>query len=185
MALRHSVSPAAFEAAYEEHVGFVWRALARRGVEPSALEDTTQEVFLVTHRHWGAWEGRASMRAWLWGVVRRVAATHRRTQNRLRRKHGSLAALLPAPAPGLDQRLDHRARLRTLAEAIDRLDPKLREVFVLATLESMTAPAIAELLDCNVNTIYTRLRRARARISAAISEVELELEIPGATGGLP
>ncbi|EDM75056.1 hypothetical protein PPSIR1_38921 [Plesiocystis pacifica SIR-1] len=178
MAVRHPVPRAAFEAAYGEHVDFVWRALARHGVERAALEDATQEVFLVAHRHWGAWEGQASMRAWLWGVARRVASTHLRTRNRRARKHGSLVALLSsssrpeAGGGGLDARLDDRARLRTLAAAIDALEPKLREVFVLADLEDMTAPAIAELLGCNLNTIYTRLRRARAKIRAAMSEAE-------------
>src|SRR5687768_5089296 len=81
-----------FDAAYRAHFGFVWRMLARQGVPSSALEDAAQEVFMVAHRHWGAWHGRASIRAYLFGVARRVAATSRRTQQRQRNKLAQMPA---------------------------------------------------------------------------------------------
>jgi RNA polymerase sigma-70 factor (ECF subfamily) len=155
-----------FAAAYRAHVDFVWRVLARRGVHASALEDATQEVFVVAHRHWGVWKDRATMRAWLYGVARRVASTHHRGQRRRQRK---LAALIPPESPDLEASIEGRARLVALAQAIDSLDPVHREIFVLADIDQMTAPAIAEALGCNVSTIYTRLRRARARVIQAMT----------------
>lgn len=163
-------SPSEFAAAYREHVEFVWRVLARRGVGEADLEDATQEVFVISHRRWGAWEGQASMRTWLYGVACRVASTHHRGRRRQQRKHDDLP---PPPAePGLDTRLEDRARLAALARAIDELEPEQREVFVLADIESMTVPAIAEILGRNVDTIYSRLRRARARIVRAMAARE-------------
>lgn len=165
----HAAAPAAeFAAAYRAHVDFVWRLLAQRGVPSAQLEDATQEVFLVVHRRWGAWQGRTSMRAWLCGVVRRVASTHHRGERRKRRKHEALPP--PASEPPLDDRLEQRDRLLALHQAIAALDPKQREVFVLADVESMSAPEIADALDCNLNTVYSRLRRARSSISRAMAE---------------
>lgn len=159
---------ASFAAAYETHVDFVWRVLARYGVETSALEDATQEVFIVAHRQWGDWEEDGSMRAWLYGVARRVGLKHYRTRSRRKRRETTFAAQLSAAAPDLDARLDAGAHLRSLAKAIDTLSPAHREVFVLADIESMKAPTIAELLGCKLNTVYSRLRRARASVEAAI-----------------
>jgi len=50
---------------------------------------------------------------------------------------------------------------------LEELDESKREVLVLAQLEEMTVPEIAEVLGANVNTIYARLRAARAEFEAA------------------
>lgn len=155
-------SKSEFDAAYRAHFGFVWRVLARQGVPAAALEDAVQEVFMVTHRQWGAWDGRASIRAYLFGIARRVAATSRRTQQRQRNKLDALPS--HSPESGLDDQFDDRQRLDHLAAAIERLDPERRDVFVLSDIEGLSAPEIADALGCKLNTVYSRLRRARAMV---------------------
>lgn len=161
---------AEFEAAYRANFGFVWRVLARQGVPAAALEDAVQEVFMVVHRHWGAWHDRVSIRAYLFGVARRVAATSRRTQQRQQNKLGALPPRGPDPA--LDDQFDDRQRLDHLGRAIERLDPVRREVFVLADIEGLSAPEIADALDCKLNTVYSRLRRAREEVVQAMAELD-------------
>ncbi len=161
---------AEFTAVYRDHADFVWRTLARRGVAVADLEDATQEVFVVTHRRWGAWEGRASIRAWLFGVARHVATTYHRSEGRQRRKLDAL--LPPSDEPPLDDRIDAQTRLDALAAAIAALDPERRDVFVLADIEGFSAPEIADALDCKLNTVYSRLRRARATVAAAMVEAD-------------
>src|SRR5690349_5822056 len=73
-----------FREVYDSHFAFVWRAVANRGVPPSALDDVVQEVFLVVHRKLDEFEGRSSVRTWLAGIVRRVVADHAKKRgNRL------------------------------------------------------------------------------------------------------
>ncbi len=159
-----------FDAAYRAHFGFVWRVLARQGVPDAALEDAAQEVFMVAHRHWGAWDGRASIRAYLFGVARRVAATSRRTHQRQRNK---LEALPPrAPEVALDDQFEDRERLDHLAAAIGRLDRDRRDVFVLSDIEGLSAPEIADALGCKLNTVYSRLRRARRDVIEAMASFD-------------
>ena len=131
-----------------------------------------QEVFIVAHRRWGAWEGQASIRAWLYGVARRVASTHHRTASRQRRKQEALPR--PAPEPSLDVRLEDRARLDALSRAIASLEDDQRDVFTLADIEELTAPEIAEALGCKLNTVYSRLRRARAKVTSAMEQFEAD-----------
>ena len=168
MARRQSVTSAQFAEVYRAHVDFVWRVLARSGVAPEALEDATQEVFIVAHRRFGVWEGQAAIRTWLYGVARKVAATQQRGERRRRRKH---AALLPPPAGhGPDQAVAARHELERLARVISTLDPRLSEVLILTELEGLSGPEIAELLGVELNTVYTRLRRARARVAARFEQ---------------
>jgi RNA polymerase sigma-70 factor (ECF subfamily) len=163
-------SKSEFDAAYRAHFGFVWRVLARQGVPVAALEDAVQEVFMVMHRHWGAWHGRASLRAYLFGIARRVAATSRRTQQRQRNKLDAIPAR--SPESGLDDQFDDRQRLDHLAAAIERLDPERREVFVLSDIEGLSAPEIADALGCKLNTVYSRLRRARERVIEEMASLD-------------
>src|SRR5688572_25865929 len=60
-----------FEAVYAEHFAMVWRLVAHR-VPQAALDDVVQEVFLVVHRKLPEFEGRSTVRTWVFGIVRRV-----------------------------------------------------------------------------------------------------------------
>lgn len=166
----HATAPAdpplsaEFEALYHEHFAFVWRTLRRFGVGDASLDDATQDVFVVAHRRFGTWE--SSPRVWLHGVAKRVASKHRRGADRHARKLAALPS--PSEARAIDEHLVARSELERIAAALDRLAPERREVYVLAELEQLSAPEIAELLGCKLNTVYSRLRRARADLDAAL-----------------
>lgn len=158
---------AEFEALYHEHFAFVWRTLRRFGVPRAALDDATQDVFIVAHRRFGIWEQQSSVRVWLHGVAKRVASKHRRGLDRHDRKIAALP--IPERPRQLDEHLADRDELERIARAIDRLEPERRQVYVLAELEGFSAPEIAEALECKLNTVYSRLRRARADLDAALA----------------
>jgi RNA polymerase sigma-70 factor (ECF subfamily) len=168
---------AEFESLYREHFAFVWRTLRRFGVGDAHLEDTAQEVFLVAHRRVGAWHEWSSPRAWLFGVARRVAADHRRGRDRHARKLAALPELdgpaFPTEAPSLEDHLDEQHRLRAVAQAIAALAPDRRTVYVLAELEDLSAPEIAQACEIKLNTVYSRLRRARQDVAATLDAAGL------------
>ncbi|WP_437725047.1 RNA polymerase sigma factor [Sorangium sp. So ce861] len=166
--------PPGVEALYDEHFAFVWRSLRRLGVADAAVDDAVQDVFLVVHRRLAEFEGRSSMKTWLFGIVLRVARAQRR--NALRRGASELAVEAPedpeaVAGPEADQpdaRTEQAEAVRIFYELLDELDEEKREVFVLAELEQMTAPAIAEVAGINVNTVYSRLRAARHDFEQAV-----------------
>ena len=51
---------------------------------------------------------------------------------------------------------------------LETLDDDRRAVFVLAELEQMTAPEIAEALNANPSTVYSRLASARKALLAYV-----------------
>jgi RNA polymerase sigma-70 factor (ECF subfamily) len=164
-----------FEQVYREHFPFVWRNLRRVGVPESALDDAAQDVFVVVYRRLAELTGPRLVRPWLSAILLRVAADHRR---RARRKDDPTRS--EADGPGLDSIPDPRGkspqtsaeeadRLRLLHRVLDDLDWPKREVFVLAELEQMSSPEIAEALGIPVNTVYSRLRTARKEFSQALA----------------
>src|SRR5207302_10408961 len=70
---------------FRQYAPFVWRALRRLGVPESDVEDVCQEVFVVVHRKLGDFEGRSSLRTWIYGICTRTASDYRRS-GRVRRE---------------------------------------------------------------------------------------------------
>lgn len=160
--------PLRLEEIYEACFDFVWRSARRMGVAEAAVDDVVQEVFLVAHRRLGDFEGRSSVKTWLFSILLRVVSDHRRT---LRRKGG----LAPLPeglradeAESPVEQTEQREAVRLLHALLATLDDDKRAVFVLAELEQLTAPEIADALGLNLNTVYSRLRAARREFDKAL-----------------
>jgi RNA polymerase sigma-70 factor (ECF subfamily) len=156
-----------FDAIYEAHVAFVWRNLRRFGLYESELPDATQDTFVVVHRRLPELAELSSLRAWIFSILRRVAARYRRVRRPGEELNPEQHSLATGPSLGPEQDAERAEALRWMLSLLEELDEEKRSVFVLAELEEMTAPEIAKALDCNVNTVYSRLRVARERLRIA------------------
>ncbi len=157
-----------FALVYNDYFDFVWRSLRRLGVPEANVDDALQDVFVVVHRRLGEFAGRSSLKTWLFGIAVRVTSDHRR---RARRKggHEPLDEAVVDPAPGPQEQAANAELLGLLDRALDALDDERRAVFVLAELEQMSAPEIAEALGVKLNTVYSRLRLARQDFERALA----------------
>jgi RNA polymerase sigma-70 factor, ECF subfamily len=160
----------AFEGIYEQHVDFVWRSARRLGVDELAADDVVQQVFLVVHRRLGEFEGRSSLKTWLFSILLHVAREHRRG---LRRKSPHWAHEPVDPdliADGTANPHEALARMeawRTIDELLETLEGDKRVVFVMAELEEMTAQEISEATGLAPKVVYSRLRAARTDFERA------------------
>ncbi len=167
---------ASFRVMYDAHVDFVWRNLRRLGVATADVEDRTQEVFVIAHRRFDQFEDRGhGPRAWLFQIVIRVASDARRH----RRRHpedsdGGVAELRGWIEPEQPVELARREALTRLDEALSSIDVARRAVLVLHEIEEMTAPEIGRVLGIPLNTVYSRLRVARAELEQALARMALE-----------
>jgi RNA polymerase sigma-70 factor (ECF subfamily) len=171
-----------FASVYEEHFTFVWTSARRLGVPEAFVEDAVQEVFVIVHRRLDEFEGRSSMKTWLFGILRNVTREVRRSIRRKSPHHARPDArvdphdLVAAAEDRPDQLAERSDDNRVLHALLDRLDDDKREVFVLAELEQFSAPEIAEALGTNVNTVYSRLRHARHEFAEAAARYRARLK---------
>ena len=159
-----------FEHAYDVYFDFVWRAMRRLGVHEAAIEDAVHDAFLVVHRQLPRFEGRSTLKTWLYGIALRVARDYRR---RDRRKGGLQALNDDISAEGRtpeEASADHEA-VRLLDRVLSELDEDKREAYVLAEIEGMNVPEIAELVGVNLNTLYSRLRIARTHVETRLQRL--------------
>jgi RNA polymerase sigma-70 factor (ECF subfamily) len=159
--------PRDFETLYQENVAFVWRNLRRLGVPAAQTDDACQDVFLVVHRRWNDFAGKSSVKTWLFGIALRVASEHRRKLRRTNTLDAPVEDLGSTAATPFDS-LQRRQAAQLLEQFLGCLSETNRPVFILAELEQMTAPEIAESLSLNLNTVYSRLRLARRTFDRAV-----------------
>ena len=154
-----------FRALYQAHFAFVWRTLLHFGVPSAFAEDAAQEVFVTLHRRLDEYDGRTQLRSWLWGMCRGVAQTQRRSALRADRR--ASVAPPPSPEPPPDDALERRQAAAMVQELLASLPQDLRDVFVLIEIEGLSAAEAAEAVGTNLNTVYSRLRLARAGFERA------------------
>ncbi len=149
---------------FDEHARYVWRTLRHLGVADADLEDVCQEVFVTVHRKLPEFEGRSKLRTWLYGICLRVASDYRRRAY-IRRERAVPDPLQGAAEPSGNQP-DMRVELRaTLVRLLDALDEDKRAVLVLYEIEGLSMKEVAEIVDCPLQTAYSRLHAARRRIA--------------------
>jgi RNA polymerase sigma-70 factor (ECF subfamily) len=159
-----------FTAVYAAELSWVWRTLWRLGVADADLEDAAHDVFVVVHRKLDEYDPARPLRPWLFGICFRTALDRRRRAH-VRHERGDDDAVDSA---GDDGAFDpHRAAERNEARAVvqaglARLPLEQRAVFVLHELEGLPVPACADVLGAPINTLYSRLRLARAAFCAAV-----------------
>jgi len=137
------------------HRDFV-RRLARRLVRDEArAEDVVQDTYVAAlrnpPRHAGA------LRAWLASVVRKIAFTHRRSEQRRRDREEQAPPGRPLPAP---EEVAERAQWhQRVVNAVMELDEPYRSTLLLRYFEDLNSSEIARVHDVPPATVRTRVKR--------------------------
>jgi RNA polymerase sigma-70 factor (ECF subfamily) len=142
----------------------VWRFCAHLG-DPGDADDLTQEVYLRAIKALPRFRGESSIRTWLLVIARRSVADHIRTQQRRR-------AAVPAAAPNTAPP-DDRVVLRAV---VDGLAEQRRTAFVLTQVLGLSYAEAAEVCQCPVGTIRSRVARARHDLVAALDDAAEDRE---------
>jgi RNA polymerase sigma-70 factor (ECF subfamily) len=143
-----------------EYAPVAFAFLRRLGTHPDELDDACQEVFLRFFRHLADFRGEAELKTWLF----RLCATEARRARRRRRIAATLTTLLarePAPHAVAPATRSDATMQRLVAEALDRMAPAQREVFVLFQIAGFTGKEVARLRGDSLPASFRRLYEAQ------------------------
>jgi len=153
---------------YQRHRASVYRFALLWSGSGAVAADVTQDVFVHLLGHAGDYDAaRGPLLPWLLGIARNFA--HKRAG-----VDGRYAPEVEPPdiadgrAPPPDEAIDGRRALERLREAIAALPPHYRDVLVLVELAERSYAEAAAICGCELNTVRSRLFRARALIARAI-----------------
>jgi len=168
----------AFERIYRAASGFVYNVAFRITNDAQESQEVTQDVFLKIHRHLKDFEFRSSFTTWAYRIATNTALTACKRKSRhtgCREDFETVIATHPAPddsAAGLTEEEERRERQAAVQSLLDRLNPGHRMVIVLREIEGLSYQEISRTLKINLNTVRTRLRRAREALLAAADKGE-------------
>ncbi|MFH0827066.1 MAG: RNA polymerase sigma factor [Candidatus Omnitrophota bacterium] len=153
----------AFEQIYKAFRSFVYNVALRITRNSADAEEVTQDVFMKIYRNLKRFEFRSSFRTWVYRIAMNTAINQYR---RSRREEGgrvdyeSVAGELASEHSTVEDLIekDNEDRLKVLLE---RLNPKQKACLVLRELQGFSYAEIAATLKIPVNTVRTRLKRAR------------------------
>jgi RNA polymerase sigma-70 factor, ECF subfamily len=134
-------------------------------------DDVTQEAFLRAHRALASYDRGRPFGPWICRIAANLAINHVRSPEAREEAldEGALDRSPAAVSDGpLDAVLEKEAR-SVLEEAVGRLPPEQRAVFVLRTFEDLSYKEIALALDLSVGTVMSRLSRAREKLRGALA----------------
>jgi len=159
----------AWRTLYDRYAQPVFRFVSALGVPPDEREDAAQDVFVAVYRGLRQFRGEAQLSTWIY----RIAARHASHLGRRRRMRSFLSILPwhePEPEPQPDP-AEKASELRLLDRLLDKLSPKKRMVLVLFEIEGLGVNEIASVMGCPANTVWSRLRHARAELVKAARRV--------------
>jgi RNA polymerase sigma-70 factor (ECF subfamily) len=139
----------AFDELFERYRETVFAFFRRRMESRARAEELTQETFLAVLRATERYEPRSAVRSYLFGIAFRLLSAERR-------KASHQAARPEEPA-----RADATESALWVRQALARLDRGERDLLMLREYEQLSYDEIAALLKIPVNTVRSRLFRAR------------------------
>ncbi|RCK79642.1 MAG: RNA polymerase sigma factor RpoE [Candidatus Ozemobacter sibiricus] len=156
----------AFAAIYHAYAALVFSVALRISRVWQDAEEITQEVFLTLFRKFSQFNFLSSLKTWLYRIAVNTALNARRGHLReeARRLVYQKSAIL-----GRGAVTDPAAQVEAEAEAnalLDLLPPEQRVCLVLRTIEGLSYQEIAEVLQININTVRSRLKRGRETLLA-------------------
>lgn len=150
---------------------------------PTEAEDVVQETFMQAFRRWETFEGRADPGTWLYAIAARSAKRRfrkRKDGSTRRSAMRSFSDLSPMNDAGvvdlaIDRRqpadpLMRREAREVVQAAILRLPPQYRVPVVMKDILEMPLEECAEALGLRLETVKTRIHRARLAIRQALSD---------------
>lgn len=162
--------PEAFARLVRLHEGMVMNLAARLLGEVEEARDVAQEVFLQVYKRLGGFEGRSSLRTWIYRIAINQCHNRRRFWHRRRRDRerpldeAVLAPVLPgerACAASPYEETLRRERARQVQAALLELRFEHRSVLVLREVEGLSCEEVAAALGVPEGTVKSRLSRAR------------------------
>ncbi|HEY7623868.1 MAG TPA: sigma-70 family RNA polymerase sigma factor [Candidatus Limnocylindria bacterium] len=178
----------AFDALFYRYRDGIFRLGLAITKDPSAAEEIVVDTFARAHRALARLEPDDSLRPWLYRVAVNLSYNRRPRKNVVLSSLDDAADEALANEEGSPSSVAEQAELRRLVlAAVEELGPKHRLVVVLHYLNGLNLTEIAEVVECPVGTVKSRLHYALRRLRthlAAHPELGIEPSRPLLATGL-
>jgi RNA polymerase sigma factor (sigma-70 family) len=170
---RSQRDPEQFAVLFQRHAATITRYVTRR-LGPDLAEDIVADTFLAAFRQRGSYDvARDDALPWLYGIAGNLVRRHHRDEVRKLRalQRTGTDPVAQEFTDLVDTRLSADATSRIVAAAVASLDLRQRDVVLLVAWAELTYDQVAEALGIPEGTVRSRMNRARARLRAALGDL--------------
>ncbi len=182
-----------FEATALPQLDALYGAALRLTRNAAEAEDLVQDAYVRAYRFWHTFKSGTSVRAWLFTILRNTFINRYHRANRNRAATHDLEAQLPAigveaavghpttSMPNPELALGARITRERIMTALESVPEDYRMAVILADLEGLAYKEIAEIMDCPIGTVMSRIFRGRKLLHKLLHDhaVELGFANPG------
>ncbi len=173
-----------FEDLTRPHVGALWRTALRMTGDREAADELTQETCLKAFRAFGDFKIGTNYKAWIFRILTNLCLDFLR-----RRARSPIAPTTDADIdmietrigssePTPDVQLIRKEFRNAVLHAMQRLTPEVRLVVSLALLEERSYQEIADVVNCPIGTVRSRLSRGRRQLQQDLQHYMTDPVVP-------
>jgi RNA polymerase sigma-70 factor, ECF subfamily len=166
---------AAFEPLVEKYRQRVWRLAYQVLHDREEAWDVAQEAFVRAFHSLPSFRGQSAFYTWLFRITVNVATDRHRQRGAQARAFGpervseeEWARTTPDPGGGPELQAARKEQRERIQTALDALPPKARTIIMLSDVEGLSYREIAEVLNCPIGTVMSRLHNARKRLKSIL-----------------
>lgn len=163
----------AIEAVVRAYLGQIVRAARGAGLDAARAEDVAQSTFLTFIQKADTFEGRSTLRTWLFGILYRKVTEERRARARddaweeldarFERRFDS-AGTWVTPPRGADFHLETAEIGEAIEECLEPAPTRQRMAFTLREVEALPTEEICKIMDVTATNLGVMLHRVRNRL---------------------
>ena len=158
----------AFEKIYKVTSLFVYNVAFRITNNTEDAEEVTQDVFIKVYRNLKNFRFQASLKTWMYRITVNTTmnACKKISKDKGRRADYDIAVKTQYVSGSQEKAIERKENEHAIAALLGTLNSDQRACIVLREIEGLNYKEIADALKTNINTVRSRLKRARQALSA-------------------
>jgi RNA polymerase sigma-70 factor (ECF subfamily) len=170
----------AFERLVDKYMKRIYYLAYRMTRDHDSADELAQESFVKAYQALGNFKPGYNFYTWIYRICVNLSI------NFLKKESHTVSAdqlrelnILPERTTELDQleRMITSEQAGIVRKALDTLPPEQRSAFILKTYDNMSYEQMAEIMECSIGTVMSRLFRARQKLRNALLAAEKERDI--------
>ncbi|MFH2138998.1 MAG: RNA polymerase sigma factor [Candidatus Omnitrophota bacterium] len=158
-----------FETIFNAYKNFVFNVSLKILGQREDAQEVTQEVFMKVYHSLKFFRFQSSFKTWIYRITMNMAINRAKKESKTRDRTIEYDDTLGFSASG-DQEIDKEHKAGMLNKLLDALTPDQRACIVLKNIEGLSYEAIAQTLNIHINSVRSRIKRARWKLLALKKE---------------
>jgi RNA polymerase sigma-70 factor (ECF subfamily) len=153
----------AFREIYDMTAGFVYAVSYRIMNNRMDAQEIAQDVFVKIHSSLDSYRENISFKAWIYRITVNTAINYYHKAKRRRGREIDIEEIVETAGedPVVEKGFEREDNERKVGKLLSKLTPDHRAAIVLREIEGLSYEEMAQTLGININTVRTRLKRAR------------------------